>query len=201
MSTLISAPGPACGYHSFRRISVDEYHRMIAANILTDEDKVELLEGYVVLKMPRNPPHDSALDLLNGLLPSAPPAGWIVRIQQAITLSDSEPEPDYAIVRGTRRSFANRHPIPSEIGLLVEVSNSSLQRDRQDKVRIYGRAGIPYYWIVNIPDSRIEVYSAPSGSVALPGYGQRQDYQLGDLVPLILDGVVVAQIAVRDMLP
>ncbi len=201
MSALTTPLGPSGGNHSFPRITVDEYHRMIAAGILTDEDKVELLEGSVVLKMPRNPPHDSAMDLIDELLPPAMPAGWFVRIQRTITLSESEPEPDYAAVRGTRRSFATRHPLSAEIGLLIEVADSSLQRDRQDKVRIYGRESIPCFWIINIPDSQVEVYTGPSGATATPGYGQRQDYHLGDSVPLILDGVIVTRFAVRDLLP
>jgi Uma2 family endonuclease len=72
--------------------------------------------------------------------------------------------------------------------------------DRQDKGRIYARAGIAFYWIVNLIDRQIEVYSSPSGPTASPGYAQRQDYQLGDAVPLVLDGATVVTISVGDLL-
>src|ERR1051325_6798034 len=101
---------------SFRRFTVDEYHRMIESGILTDEDKVELLEGYVVEKMPRNPPHDVVIQRLNKRLTRLSLADWEVRIQSAITLSDSEPEPDVVLARGDDHTFANRHPNPAELG-------------------------------------------------------------------------------------
>src|SRR5207237_675891 len=112
MSVLTSA-APFGGLSSLRRFSVGEYHRMIQAGVLTDEDKVELLDGYVVLKMPRNPPHDGTIDLLKDALPALLPAGWLMRVQQAITLSESEPEPDLALARGNKRSYLARHPGPA----------------------------------------------------------------------------------------
>lgn len=94
----------------FRRFSVAEYHKLIDIGMLTEDDNLELLEGYLVQKMARNPPHDSTLQLLHHALAPAVPTGWCVRIQSAITLSDSEPEPDFAIARGNARSYVSRHP-------------------------------------------------------------------------------------------
>src|SRR6266498_4470063 len=170
MSSVVSMPLFG-GMHSLRRFSVDEYHRMIEIGILDETDRVELLDGYVVLKMPRNPPHDGTIDLVHEALASRLPGGWYARIQEAITLSESEPEPDLAVVRGTRRSYLTQHPGPADVGLLVEVADSSLDRDRNDKGPIYAQAGIPCYWIVNLVDRRIEVFTAPSGPTAGPGYG------------------------------
>src|SRR4249920_1015536 len=133
---------------SMARFSVARYQRMIETGILTDEDKVELLENYVVLKMPRNPPHDGTIDLLKAALPGQPPPGWLLRIQQTIVLTDSQPEPDFAFVRGNPRSYLTRHPVAGDVGLIVEVADSSLLRDQHDKTRIYARGGIPWYWIV-----------------------------------------------------
>jgi Uma2 family endonuclease len=76
-----------------------------------------------------------------------------------------------------------------------------LPGDRDDKGRIYARAGLPQYWIVNLVNRQIEAYGAPSGPTAGPAYGQRVDYRPGDQVPLVLDGMTVAQIAVQDLLP
>lgn len=201
MTRLTAGPFPYGGMSSLRRFSVPEYHRMIQAGILTDEDRVELLEGYVVLKMPRNPPHDGTIDLLKDVLPPLAPSGWLLRIQQAVTLTGSEPEPDFAFVLGNKRSFLTRHPGPADIGLVVEVSESSLDRDRDEKGPIYARDGIPTYWIINLIDRRVEVYSAPGTAGGQPAYTRRQDYAPGDTVPLVLGGVTAATVTAQDLLP
>lgn len=185
----------------FRRFSVDEYHDLIADGYLTADDRLELIEGYLVLKMSRNPPHDLALQRLNKRLMTLVPASVEVRIQSAITLSDSEPEPDAAVVRGPDTRYQANHPQPADISLVIEVSDSTLDGDRTDKVRIYSRAGIVCYWIVNLVDRQVEVYTSPTGVGANSEYGQRQDYHSGDSAPLILDGVTVATIPVADLLP
>jgi Uma2 family endonuclease len=186
---------------SIARFSVARYQRMIETGILTSEDKVELLENYVVLKMPRNPPHDGTIDLVKATLPSRLPAGWMLRIQQTVVLSDSQPEPDFALVRGGARTYLTRHPTPADVGLIIEVADSSLLRDQRDKTRIYARGGIVCYWIANVADRRIEVYTQPSGPSAAPVYTSLQLYQPGDDVPLALDGVTIGTVPAVDMLP
>jgi Uma2 family endonuclease len=181
--------------------SVEEYHQMIQAGILDENDNVELLEGHLVHKMSRNPPHDGTIQLVSDLLREVLPPGWCVRDQSAVTLTGSEPEPDVCLARGTRRSFLTRHPGAAEVGLVVEVSESSLAWDRTDKARIYARAGIETYWIVNLVDRQVEVYTQPTGPSASPGYARRDDVPLGGSVSLVLDGVVIAALAVCDLLP
>jgi Uma2 family endonuclease len=122
-------------------------------------------------------------------------------VQEAITLNDSEPEPDLVVARGNPRSYLRRHPQPGDIGLVVEVAESTLAGDRVDKTRIYARALLPIYWIVNLVDFQIEVYTSPSGPTATPVYAQRQDFRRGDNVPFILDGVCVTTIPVDELLP
>jgi Uma2 family endonuclease len=183
------------------KFSVARYERMIETGILTPDDKVELLENYVVLKMPRNPLHDSTIQRILRPLLKLLPSGWDVRVQSAIALSDSQPEPDFAIVRGSYLDYGKRHPSPKDIGLIIEVADASLLRDQRDKTRIYSRASIPVYWIVNLVDSRIEVYSQPTGPVAVPAYQSFQTYQAGDSLSLVLDGRMAASVAVADMLP
>ena len=185
----------------FRHFSVAEYHKLIEIGILTEDDNLELLEGYLVHKMSRNPPHDAALQLIQETLPRLLPSGWCLRMQSAITLSNSEPGPDGAVVRGDARSYSSRHPGPADIGLVIEVADATLAGDRIDKGRIYARAGIACYWIVNLVDRQVEVYTAPSGPAASPAYAQRQDLHSGDDIPLTLDGVVTASIPVRELLP
>jgi Uma2 family endonuclease len=186
---------------SIPRFSVARYQKMIETGILTPDDKVELLENYVVLKMPRNPRHDSTIQRMLRPLLAALPAGWDLRVQAAVTFSDSQPEPDFAIVRGSADDYEVRHPVPDDIGQLIEVADSSLLRDQRDKTRVYSRAGIPFYWIVNLVDRRIEVYSQPSGPTAQPVYGSSQQFQSGDDVPLILDGKQVGIVAASSLLP
>jgi len=186
---------------SIAKFSLARYQQMIAAGILTPDDKVELLENYVVLKLPKNPPHDGTIDLVKAALPSAIPTGWLLRIQQTIVLTDSQPEPDFAIVRGNPRTYLTRHPAAADVGLVIEVADSSLLRDQRDKTRIYARGGIPIYWIVNLVDRRIEVYSQPIAAAPVPAYGSFQTYQPDDAVPLILDGVAVASVPAADLLP
>lgn len=185
---------------SLARFSVASYQRMIASGALTSQDKVELLENYVVLKTPHNPPHDSTIQrMLRPLLRSLPD-GWDLRVQSAITLSDSEPEPDFAIVRGSSADYENHHPFAADVGLLIEVADTSLARDRHDKSRIYANAEIPAYWVVNLLDRQIEAYSQPSAAGTAAEYAALQVYPLGEKVPLVLDGGTVALVPVAELL-
>src|SRR5262245_39311326 len=102
---------------SIARFSVARYQRMIETGILTAEDKVELLETYVVLKMPRNPRHDGTIQLGTETLGQLLPAGWRLRVRLTVALSDSQPEPDLTVLRGDARAHFPRHPAPADFGL------------------------------------------------------------------------------------
>ncbi|HJT75846.1 MAG TPA: Uma2 family endonuclease [Gemmataceae bacterium] len=193
----LPAARPACSFHRF---SVGQYHRMIAAGILTENDRVELLDGLIVAKMTHNPPHDAAVSLVNKALLRRLAEDWVVRVQSAVTLAGSEPEPDVAVVRGPERRYTRSHPRPKDVALLVEVAESTVETDREGKGRLYARARIPVYWLVNLPASRVEVYTQPRGGRA-PAFRQRQDYGREDQVPLLIAGEEVARVAVRDLLP
>jgi Uma2 family endonuclease len=182
----------------FRRFTIDEYHQMIRTGILQDGEPYELLEGWMVYKMSHGTPHDSCMDAFEGLFPALP-ADWFMRCQRAITLGDSEPEPDYVIVRGPRTRYRDRHPEPTEIGLLIEFSDSSLRVDRVGKGRIYARAGIPVYWVVNVPEKLVEVYTQPTGTGDDAAYTHRQDHAPGSAVPVILDGTPLGTVSVSDI--
>ncbi len=203
VATELGKPVPYAAYPPFpvRRFTVEEYHRMMESGILTEDDKVELLEGWIVPKMSRNPPHDWVIVVLNRLFHSLLPGEWVVSPQCAVTFDISEPEPDFAIVRGPQDRYRDRHPGPEDAVLVVEVADSSLQRDQELKGQIYARAGVPVYWIVNLRQSQVEVYTDPSGPVEKPEYRQHEELGLEDIVPLILDGREVARIPVRDLLP
>jgi Uma2 family endonuclease len=151
--------------------------------------------------MPRNPRHDGTIQLGMETLAGAIPQRWRLRVQLTVVLADSQPEPDFAVVRGDAQTYFNRHPLATDVGLLIEVADSSLLRDQRDKTRVYARGGIPGYWIINLVDQRIEVYTQPSGPTDAPAYASFQVYQAGDVVPLILDGMTVGAVPVTDLLP
>jgi len=146
------------------QLSVNQYHSMIANGILTEHDRIELLEGLLIAKMPKNPQHSLSTNLLRAALEKIVPVGWYVTSQEPITLDDSEPEPDVMVVCGKPRDYCDRHPNAKDLELVIEVSGSSLNRDRTFKQRIYARAGIPIYWILNLGDRQLEVYTQPTGS-------------------------------------
>jgi Uma2 family endonuclease len=137
------------------------------------------------------------LDALGPLLPS----GWHLISQEPITTADSEPEPDIGVVRGKRRDYVNRHPQPKDVGLIVEVADTTLARDRGVKKTIYARARIPIYWIINLIDRCVEVYSDPTGPAKKPDCRDRQVLDLKDTVPFILDGEEIGRIRVKALMP
>lgn len=182
-------------------VTVDEYHQMLKDGTFEDGEPIELLEGYLVQKMGHNPPHGSTVEGLNILLVGLAPLGWRTRCQLPITLSDSEPEPDAVLARGDRMTFRTRHPSPHEIGLVVEVADSTRYTDRREKGRMYARAGLPVYWIVNLVDRVVEVYTDPDTAAAPPAYRTRTDYAPGSDVPVVLGGAAVAVVPVSELIP
>ena len=184
------------------RLSVDQYHQMIRAGILTEDDRVELLEGLLVTKMPKNEPHILALKLAYRVLDRALPDGWHVANQDPVVIPPhNEPEPDLSVVRGSPHDYGDHKPGPRDVTLVVEVADTSLAYDREIKKPIYARAGIPYYWIVNLPDNRLEVSSDPTGPAEEPNYRRRQDFGPADAVSLVIEGHEVGRIDVRELLP
>lgn len=184
-----------------RRFTVEEYRRMGEVGVLTGDDRVELLEGWIVPKMIHNPRHDATIDQVQETVRPLLPRGWRIRIQSAITTGESEPEPDLAIVAGQPATFVSRHPGPVEIALVIEVADSSLATDRDLKGRIYARAGIPVYWIVNLIDRVVEVYRDSTGPGPAPAYRTREVFELSASVRLLVGGQDLGAIAVRELIP
>lgn len=184
-----------------RRFTVEEYHRLAEAGILNEDDRVELLEGWIVPKMVHGPAHDNAIELLDEAIRPHLPQGWRLRIQSSVSTTDSEPEPAVTVVRGSARERRARHPEPGDIGLIVEVAETSLDTGRGTKARLYARAAIASYWIVNLVDGRLEVYGEPSGPHSDPRYHRFESLAPGEQVELALDGAAVATIEVTSLLP
>ena len=183
-----------------RRFTVREYHRLGDTGALTEEDRVELLNGWITPKMMRSPTHDATVGMVENALRERLPDGWHIRNQSATTTKDSEPEPDLAVIRGSVRDYVDRHPTPEDVALVIEVAETSLARDRA-KCQIYAEARIENYWIVNLVDSQIEVYSRPSVSGHGAKYEQLMRCDAPMTIPLIVEGQTVAQISVDDLMP
>jgi Uma2 family endonuclease len=143
-----------------RKFTRVEYARLLEAEILGPDDRVELLGGAMICKEPQLSPYATGVALAQRVLVTAFGSGWYVRAQMPVALDDeSEPEPDVAVVPGDPRDYRDAHP--ARPVLLVEVALSRLPFDRDHKGSLYARAGIPEYWIVNLQTPRLEVYQGP----------------------------------------
>jgi len=183
------------------RLTVEQYDRMARSGILTAADQVELLEGWLVEKMTKNPPHRIATRRVRLALEAVVPPEWYVDTQEPIRTGDSEPEPDVAVSRGATEDYTEANPPAENVGLIVEIADATLLRDRQLKARVYARAGVPHYWILNLIDARLETHADPSGPGATPSYRTRTVYDSNNAAPLILDDAEIARLRVADLLP
>jgi Uma2 family endonuclease len=199
-AVLASPPSEPAPVHRF---TVKQYYRMAKQGILTPDDRVELLEGIIVDMNAILAPHAYTVERTRKILERMAPSGWIVRAQQPVSLDGSEPQPDVAVDRGSDADFAFRHPRPGEIGLLVEVSDTTLRRDRGSKRAIYAAAGVPEYWIVNLVGRQVEIYLDPQspGDAAPPSYAAPTILGAGDRVPFRLSGQLLGEIPIADILP
>jgi len=192
---------PANVWESLRRFTVEEYHAMIEGGVFAEDENFELLEGLLVRKMTKHPPHWICTELVRNALQSLGLTGFFVHSQNPVTTSDSEPEPDVALVRGALRDYRGGNPDPSRVPLIVEVADSSIYRDRTWKKRIYARAGVAVYWIVDLIDQQIEVHTQPSGPCDEPDYSNCEVFAADGTLPVVVDGKVVGKLAVKDLLP
>jgi Uma2 family endonuclease len=178
------------------RINVDEYERMATAGVL-DDDRIELIDGYLVRKMSKSPPHIWSTAALFKAI-EAVSAGWWCRKEDPVRIPEfDEPEPDVSVVRGSLDDYRNRIPGPKEIGLVVEVSESTLDRDEGEKRAAYARGRIPVYRIINLIDRQVQVYSGPTAR----GYRSSRVYKAGQEIPVVLAGAEVGRIRVDDIMP
>jgi Uma2 family endonuclease len=174
---------------------------MIDCAIFREDERLELLDGALVVREPQGDPHAAAVDLAVAALRQAFGAGWLVRAHAPLALGRrSRPEPDVSVVRGSPRDY--RSAAPTDPALVLEVSQSSLALDRTRKASIYARAGIPDYWIVNLVEQVLEIYRDPVPFV-LPrrGWAYRSAQRFGHGASVTPLGAPEALIAVADLLP
>ncbi|MDZ7704335.1 MAG: Uma2 family endonuclease [Trueperaceae bacterium] len=178
------------------RLSVAQYQQMVQAGILTANDPVELLGGWLVTKMPKSPRHTTVTRLVVRGLEPLLPTDYFLSSQEPLTTETSEPEPDVMVVRGDITDYAERHPQGRDVALVIEVSDATLARDRGLKRGVYARALVPIYWIINLVDNRVEVYREPSED----DYASVQRFFRGDRVPVVVDGESIAELDVVSFL-
>jgi Uma2 family endonuclease len=184
------------------RLTVDQYVKMIVAGIFPPEAHVELLDGNLVEQMTKFAPRNYTARQLGLLLRGILPAAWILSEEKSLVLGRYwRPEPDIAVVRGPNSLYRARDPKAADLGLLIEVAESSYASDRGEKWRAYAAARVRNYWIINLPDRQIEVYTNPAGRGKSASYRQAKVFGPEDEVPVVIDGQEVGRLAVRDILP
>jgi Uma2 family endonuclease len=186
------------------RLSAADYFRMVELDIIPRERRVGLWEGQLYEKMGKNLPHSASTSLMVMVLLRALPEGWCLWLESP-TLVDNNtaPLPDGAVVRGSPRDYVRRgsNPTAADIGLVIEVADSSLRKNLTRSLEVDARAGLPVYWVVNLVAGRVEVYSQPRVEGDAARYTVSETFEPGKNVPLVLDGREVACIPARDLLP
>ena len=172
-----------------RPLTVAEYHRMGEAGILTEDDRVELIEGQLIAMSPIGSDHSGTVNALNRMLVRAVGDRGVVAVQNPVQLDDlSEPQPDFSVLKPREDDYRRATPRPDEVLLIIEVANTSLAYDRAVKRALYARHGIPEFWIVNLAANEVEVCRGPAGdqyaSVARVG-------REGILEPELLPGAAI----------
>lgn len=178
-----------------KRWSVNEYHRIIAAGILQPSDAIELIAGQIILRPAQDPPHAAnTSSFSNELVILFAGKAW-VRTQLPATLSDdSEPEPDVAIVQIDEHRYRDQHPQTSDILLVIEVANTTLNTDRNTKAKIYAQSGVIEYWIVDTQRKQLMVLREPQDDQ----YSSETVLGVGDtIVPVSFPEITIG---LRDVL-
>ncbi len=173
-----------------RLFTVEEYHRMAEAGILHEDDRVELIAGKIIQMAAIGSRHAACVKRLIKLLVREVGDSGVVGAQDPIILPDSsEPEPDVTVLRPRDDFYAAGHPVPEDVLLLIEVSDTSLEYDREVKLPLYARADIPEVWIVDLVNEKIHTYSQP----AARSYANVSSTVRGDqVIPWMLPGLVVS---------
>ena len=181
MATLTTMPAPKI---TKRRFSVKEYYLMAEAGILSPRDRVELIDGEIVQMAAMGSYHAGCVNTLNRLFMETLGRRVVVSVQNPVRLGErSEPEPDVALLRPRADLYTDSHPRPENVLLIVEVSHSTVEYDRDVKTPLYAAAGIPELWLVNLDEDYIDGLSDPDGV----GYRATRRYVRGErIAPALL---------------
>jgi Uma2 family endonuclease len=144
------------------QFTVDDYYRMAETGVIKPGARVELLDGQIIDMMPIGPLHGGTVKSLIELFSEVAKKRYLVSAQDPVRLNDrSEPQPDLMLLKPKADKYKTRHPKPEDVYLIIEVADSTLQFDREEKIPAYGAAGIAEAWLVNLPEQKIEVYREP----------------------------------------
>ena len=161
--------------------TIDEWHRMGEANIFPPNSRVELINGEILDMPPIGFNHSGHINRLVKLLTKIIPDDVIPSVQNPLQLGDlSEPEPDFMLLKPHEDFYTTRHPIADDVLLLIEVADSSLRFDQNEKLRLYAQHGVPEYWLLNLNDNCLEVYCKPNGEA----YAEKSTLHVGDSLTL-----------------
>jgi Uma2 family endonuclease len=189
-TTTLLPPPPASDLYRF---DIDEFERISA---FLRADRVELIDGFIVERDVMEPPHVLASEILRRLLEQLNLTGWFVREDKPLRVHGGyEPLPDLAIVRGMPATYAMRHPNTADVAIVIEIADFTLLKDRGEKSINYARGGVAFYWIVNLADRQIEVYTDPSPD----GFSASEIFTVGDWVPVVVDGITIGIVPVFDV--
>ena len=179
-----------------RKFTVAEYYRMAEVGILAPEERVQLIEGEIIVMPPQSPPHAGTRNKGYRLLYLVEDDLFHTRIQNPLRLDNySEPEPDVILMRPRADNYITAHPTPADTFVVLEVSDSTLDYDRNRKAQVYGRAGVAQTLVLNLPEDCIENFTEPGPQ----GYGRHTIHRRGDKIRLV--ALPDLELAVEDLLP
>ncbi|MDF2387729.1 Uma2 family endonuclease [Nostoc ellipsosporum NOK] len=148
-----------------RKFTVEQYHKMVESGILAEDDRVELIRGEIIEMSPIGTKHAACVNRLVNLLVQLLGKHVIVAAQNPIALNNtSEPQPDVALLKARDDFYATAHPQPQDIFLLIEVADSTIMYDREEKIPLYAEANIIEVWLVDINEEIVEVYQQPTAA-------------------------------------
>jgi len=164
-----------------RHFSVSEYNRMAETGILSEDDRVELIEGEIIEMSPIGSRHAACVRRLDALFNRELQGAAQVSAQNPILIDDyTQPEPDVALLKPRSDYYSEAHPAASDVLLVVEVADTSVEYDRQVKAPLYARAGVGEMWLVNLQEDAVEVYTRPESGT----YRERKQLTRGDSITL-----------------
>ncbi len=172
----IAAPFDTRGRYAF---TVADYHQLIASGHFTCADRIELINGELTLMPPIGPEHSFHTTRITNIVPLKLPGGVLLRMNEPVSIRNhSEPQPDAAIVRDRADGYRTAHPEPKDVLLIIEVADNSVDFDLKVKSKLYSKAGIPEYWVVEVKERRVSVHTIPTAR----GYKTMQVFEGGDVI-------------------
>jgi Uma2 family endonuclease len=183
------------------RFTAQQVLKILAHGIIPDGDRIELWDG-MIYRMTKGPGHNYVVNVTAAALRAVIPIGFHVTEEKSGRFGQhSLPEPDVAVVRGSFQDYKHRQPELAVLPLVVEVCEHTARADHGPKLRRYAGVGIPVYWIINVLDRTVEVFTQPSGARGAARYDEKTVARDGETFPVVVDGREIGRFSVADLLP